>query len=55
MIQDEELIQRAREVINPGRLSATVEAGGVGSALVTERGNVYSGVCIDTASSPECT
>jgi cytidine deaminase len=28
-----------------------VEVGGVGSALVTDKGNVYVGVCIDTASS----
>ncbi len=47
----EALYQRAKDVINPRRLSDVVEAGGVGAALLTEAGNVYSGVCIDTASS----
>jgi cytidine deaminase len=51
MIDDKELIQKAKDVINPRRLSPTVEVGGVGSALVTDKGNVYVGVCIDTASS----
>lgn len=48
MISDEELIKRASEFINPRRLSDCVEVGGVGSALVTDKGNVYVGVCIDT-------
>lgn len=51
MINDDELIRRATEVVNPRKLSCTVEVGGVGSALVTDRGNVYVGVCIDTTSS----
>jgi len=51
MISDKELIRRAIEVVNPRRLSPTVEVGGVGSALVTDKGNVYVGVCIDTGSS----
>ncbi|MEV0806578.1 cytidine deaminase [Micromonospora sp. NPDC050200] len=45
----EDLIQAARAVLNPhvvgGRLF-----GDVGSALVTSKGNRYSGVCIDTGS-----
>ncbi len=40
MIDDKELIQKAKDVINPRRLSPTVEVGGVGSALVTDKGNV---------------
>lgn len=51
MIENSELIRRAQEVLNPRRLSPTVEVGGVGSALLTDKGNVYVGVCIDTASS----
>jgi hypothetical protein len=43
MIEDAVLIQRARQVVNPRRLSANAEAGSVGSALVTEQGNVYMG------------
>jgi cytidine deaminase len=49
MTDDQELIRRATEVLNSRRLSPTVEAGGVGSALVTDKGNVYVGVCIDAA------
>lgn len=47
----DELYQLARSVMNPRRLSGTAEAGGVGAALQTAAGNVYTGVCIDTASS----
>ena len=47
----EELYHRAKSVLNPRRLSPEAEAGGVGAALLTESGNVYTGVCIDTSSS----
>ena len=47
----EELCQRAKAVLNPRRLSDEAEAGGVGAALFTESGNVYTGVCIDSACS----
>ncbi len=46
-----ELYHRAKSVVNPKQLSKFVEVGGVGSAVCTEKGNVYTGVCIDTASS----
>ena len=46
---DDDLISKARSVLNPRRLSQHVEVGGVGCALVTAKGNVYVGVCIDTA------
>src|SRR5215469_17412365 len=46
---DDDLISKARSVLNPRRLSQHVEVGGVGCALVTDKGNVYVGVCIDTA------
>lgn len=45
-----DLIERARSVLRPRVLSSYgAEAGGVGSALVTDKGNVYTGVCIDVA------
>lgn len=47
----EELCKRAFAVVNPRVLSETAEAGGVGAALETESGNIYVGVCIDTACS----
>src|SRR5690242_5350009 len=45
------LLEAARSVLAPRRLSQTVEVGGVGAALLTPSGNIYKGVCIDTASS----
>jgi cytidine deaminase len=51
VIDDETLIQKAKSVLNPRRLSQYVEVGGVGCALVSDTGNVYIGVCIDTACS----
>jgi len=47
----DELYERAKSVLNPRRLSREAEAGGVGAALLTESGRVYTGVCIDTSSS----
>ena len=47
----DELYLRAKSVLNPRKLSADAEAGGVGAALLTESGAVYTGVCIDTACS----
>ena len=47
----EALYEKAKAVLNPRRLSETAEAGGVGAALLTESGAVYTGVCIDTGSS----
>ena len=47
----DELYQQAKAVLNPRRLSDEAEAGGVGAALLTESGRVYTGVCIDTSSS----
>jgi cytidine deaminase len=46
-----ELYEKAKSVINPHELSEHAEAGGVGAALLTESGNVYVGVCIDTSCS----
>lgn len=49
-IKDADLYQRAKETLNPRKLSELADAGGVASALVTDQGNVYVGVCIDTSS-----
>lgn len=51
MRNDNELIEQARAVLNPRQLTALADAGGVAAALITEKGNVYLGVCIDTTSS----
>jgi cytidine deaminase len=51
MLSSDELVLRAREIVNPRELSPTVGVGDVGCALVTDRGNVYVGVSIDTACS----
>jgi len=44
-----ELCEIAKSKLNPRRVSPFIEAGGVSSAILTENGNVYTGVCIDTA------
>jgi cytidine deaminase len=46
----DELCQQAKSVLNPRRLSDIAESGGVGAALLTDSGKVYTGVCIDTSS-----
>ncbi|MBE6884373.1 MAG: cytidine deaminase [Ruminococcaceae bacterium] len=43
----EQLIQIARDTLNPRKLSDCASAGSVAAALVTDKGNVYTGVCID--------
>ena len=47
----EELQQHAQQVTNPRELSSRAECGSVGAAILTDKGNVYTGICIDTASS----
>jgi cytidine deaminase len=49
-VTDADLIARATAVLNPRRLSPTVEVAGVGCALLTSQGAVHVGVCIDAAS-----
>ena len=46
----ERLYAAAKNVINPREISPFIEAGGVGAAIMTKEGNIYTGVCIDTAS-----
>jgi cytidine deaminase len=48
-MSDLDLITAARAVLNPRRLTRTVEVAGVGSALRTASGAIYVGVCIDAA------
>ena len=45
------LVAEAKKVQNDRTISPFIEAGGVAAALITDTGNVYVGVCIDTASS----
>jgi cytidine deaminase len=48
-VSNELLIQRAIAVVNPRKVGE-YEMGQVGCALVTDRGNIYVGVCIDVGS-----
>ena len=45
----QELYNKAREVQNPRIVSPFIEAGGAAAAILTKSGNIYVGVCIDTA------
>lgn len=45
-----ELYEAARAVQAPRTVSPFIEAGGVAAAVLTQAGNVYTGVCIDTCS-----
>jgi cytidine deaminase len=47
----EKLYTEAKKVLNPRSISNSVEVGGVAAALLTKDGNIYTGVCIDTACS----
>jgi cytidine deaminase len=46
-----ELYEIALKKINPRKISPFIEAGEVSAAILTENGNVYTGVCIDSACS----
>ncbi|NRT68629.1 cytidine deaminase [Clostridium beijerinckii] len=37
-------------VINPHEISSTMWVGSVASAVLTKKGNIYTGICIDTNS-----
>ena len=47
---NDELIEMAARVLNPHTTADGRVFGDVAAALVTDRGNVFSGVCIDTGS-----
>ena len=46
-----ELKDIAAATLSPRQVSEDIEVGGVAAALVTDQGNVYWGICIDTACS----
>ena len=46
----EELYEKADSVRNPRDVSGMISAGQVGAAILTKNHNIYTGVCIDTAS-----
>lgn len=47
----EQLFHKCKEVLQPRNLSESVDAGGVATAILTKNGNIYTGVCIDSACS----
>lgn len=49
-ITNEELIEKAKSVVKSRKIRHGFTVGDVGCALVTDKGNVYLGVCIDTCS-----
>lgn len=48
-ISNKDLIKQAVEVLNPIEIDGDW-VGDVGSALVTDKGNIYKGVCVDVGS-----
>ncbi len=49
-ITNEELVKKAWSVVKPRKIRHGFVVGDVGSALVTDKGNVYLGTCVDTSS-----
>ncbi len=49
-MSNEELIEKAKSVVKPREIKHGFTVGDVGCALITDKGNIYLGVCIDTAS-----
>ena len=46
----DEMYERAFAVRNGRKISDYVDAGGVAAAILTSKGNIYTGVCVDTCS-----
>lgn len=46
----QELYNRAKAVQCERKLTPLMEVGSVGAAILTDKGNIYTGICIDTAS-----
>lgn len=44
-----DLINAAKRVCNPLKLGRNFSAGAVGAAILTAKGNIYTGICIDLA------
>ena len=42
------LYNAAREVVHTQKISNQICSGGVGAAVLSKNGNIYTGVCIDT-------
>ncbi len=49
-ITNKELIEKARSITKSRKIKRGFTVGDVGCALLTDEGNVYVGVCIDTCS-----
>ena len=47
MLSDKELISKAKSVVRPRKSAAGKLVADVGAALMTDKGNVYVGVCFD--------
>ena len=47
-ITDRMLIKKAKSIVKPKKMANGRLSGDVGAALVTDKGNVYRGVCIET-------
>ena len=47
-ITNKELIQKAKSVVNPQKNAQGKIIADVGAALITDKGNIYLGVCFDT-------
>ena len=45
----EKLYNEALSVLKPRTICGFIEAGGVAAAILTDKGNIYKGVCIDTS------
>lgn len=50
----DKLYSEAKKVQNARTISPFIDAGGVAAAILTKKGNIYVGVCIDTSCSSEC-
>ena len=46
-----EMFEKAKAVQNSREISPFIDAGGVSAAILTDKGNIYVGVCIDTSAS----
>lgn len=46
----EKLYSAAKSVQNERKISSYIDGGGVAAAVLSSKGNIYTGVCIDTCS-----
>ena len=45
----EKLLRAAKAIHGERKISPFIETGSVSAALMTDKGNIYTGICIDTA------